>query len=252
MDTDLAVARVAGAVAIGSAIYTTVATSRRANQEQEFRAKTDAYLEVLRHDLDAAVRQEDRSLKAREVIDQHRRPLLASAVELNRRLGNIRANHFLSYLQHPGHRADVALLSTLYRFAAFLGWREILARKLTYLDYEDSSRTKQALERLERVSAKLATSSLDRADGHGPTLMLWKDEQRAVGGLMCRADGDGVLGFESFFEQYDSTFAPWLQPFAEDLRRPDVEGSARLEAVSMALADLIEALDEKSVYRGRV
>lgn len=252
METDLTVALVAGVVAIGSAVYTRIATSRQAEKEREFKAKTDTELEMLRHALAAAQQQEDRSLEAREIIDHYRRPLLVSAVELNRRLGNIRANNFMAFLEAPGRRADVALTSTLYRFASFLGWREMLTRKLVFLDFEDSEHTKTTLERLENVTTKLSSSGLDWIEGVGPRLMLWKDEQRAIGGLMCEPDGDGILGFESFFEQYHSRFGPWLSSFAEDLQGPGVEQSERLEQVSEALYQLIGLLDDKNVFSGRV
>lgn len=112
---------------------------------------------------------------------------MAAAVELSRRIGNIGANSFLVYLRVTvDHRATVALQSTLYRVAAFLGWRELLVRKLTYLPFERADETRAVLQSIEDVSSQLASDGLDVRDGVS-RLMLWKDEQRAIGGLMLAA-----------------------------------------------------------------
>jgi hypothetical protein len=95
METGLAVALVAGAVALASAAFTAITTASRGRVDREYKAKTDAELEQLRHSLAAGVRSEDRSLKAKEVLDQYRRPLLTASVQLARRIENIRHRSFL-------------------------------------------------------------------------------------------------------------------------------------------------------------
>jgi hypothetical protein len=84
-------------VAIGSAVFTAVMTSRQSQRDQQFKAQTDADLEELRHKLDTAARKEARSDATRDVLDTYRRPLLASAVQLAKRIENIR-NRRLSSL----------------------------------------------------------------------------------------------------------------------------------------------------------
>lgn len=187
---------------------------------------------------------------AQKIVETYRRPLLASAVELKRRLGNVLHNDFLAYLSADSRRSQIALLSTAYRVAAFLGLRELLSRKLTYLRYEDSERTTRLVALLEDVSTQFAT---DRFDFEPPgCLMLWKDEQRAVGGLMLEIGGSGILGFEHFVANYETVYERWLGPFVADLRRDGVDSSTgRLAAIERSLADLIDHLDEEHVYRGR-
>jgi hypothetical protein len=208
-------------------------------------------MEALRADLARAERRESAEEEAQRVVETFRRPLLAAAVEFKRRLGNILHGGFLGYLGADPHRTQMALLSTAYRMAAYLGWRELLARRLTYLHYEDSERTKVVLALLEDVSTQLARD--DPKLESDQRLMLWKDEQRAVGGLMLTHDGNGVIGFETFFTEFDAKFSPWLKHFVDGLERRGVNAhGGRFETIEKSLAALIADLDEDRVYGGRV
>jgi hypothetical protein len=244
VNTDLIVALIAGAVAVGNALYTAATTRRQGEADKEFATQ----LEQLKFDLDEATRREDRSLKAKAVFDRYRRPLLASAVQLARRIDNVRSRSFLIFLQADDHRAEVALRSILYRFASYLGWRELLNRELTYLDFEDHAQTRDVLVLLDNVRTKLSSSGLDVIDGRS-RLMLWTEEQSAIGGLALTYEPvAGVIGFEDFFDQYDERFAKWLEEFAQDLQRQGAADSARLAEIAASLADLITTLDVERVY----
>jgi hypothetical protein len=138
----------------------------------------------------------------------------------------------------------MALLGTLYRFAAYLGWRELLTRELTYLEFEDAERTKKVLNRLDEVRAKLSSSRFDHQ-----RLMLWTEEQSAIGGLMLKASGSpGVIGPETFFTEYDNKFSDWFGSFAADLEREDSSSSTRLRELEASLRGLIDTLEEEGVY----
>jgi hypothetical protein len=248
MNTDLVVAVLAALVAVSTAVFTAATTSRQDRKGQEFKAKTDEELEKVRYELNAAVRQEDRTLAAREVLDRYRRPLLASAVQLARRIENIRHRSFLAYLASNDHRSEVALKSVLYRFAAYLGWRELLSRELTYLDFQDSTQTKDVLGLLDDVRTKFSSSRFDIVHGR-PRLMLWTEEQSAIGGLMLSTEGTpGVIGFERFFNQYEDNFSLWLASFEQDLKVPEIVSSTRLREVSTSLDALLRKLDVHGVY----
>jgi hypothetical protein len=154
----------------------------------------------------------------------------------------------LSNLKADEHRAQIALRSILYRFAAYLGWRELLNRDLAYLTFEDGTQTREVLGLLDDLRAKLSSSRFDVVDGQ-PKMMLWTDEQAAIGGLMQRGDGTaGVIGFEVFFAKYEETFGPWLDSFARDLQRDGVTKSIRLREVVAVLDLLIRKLDLEGVY----
>lgn len=238
-------------IGAGSAIVVSVTSATYAAWVSKALRRHDADMEALRAEVSRATRRELAQEDAQKIVEEHRRPLLASAVELKRRLGNVLHNGFLAYVSVDSRRSQIALLSTAYRVAAFLGWREFLGRKLTYLDYGDSERTTRLITLLEDVSTQFAT---DRSDFEPPgCLMLWKDEQRAVGGLMLEADVSGILGFEHFVANYDTVYEQWLGPFVADLRRNGVDSpTGRLAAIERSLEALIDHLDDEHVYRGRV
>ena len=136
----------------------------------------------------------------------------------------------------------------LVHFAAYLGWRELLSRELTYLEFEDSEQTKEVLRLLNDVRAKLSSSHFDVVNAR-PRLMLWTEEQSAIGGLMLREDGTpGVIGFEKFFNRYQEDFSLWLSSFAHDLEARDIVDSTRLREVALSLDALIKKLDVEGVF----
>jgi hypothetical protein len=242
---------VAAWVGAGGAILAAGVSGLFAVRSARSARQHDKEMEALRADLARAERHETAEEAAQRVVETFRRPMLAAAVEFKRRLGNILHGGFFAYLGDDQHRKQMALLSTAYRVAAYLGWRELLTRRLTYLHYEDSAETKMVLALLEDVSTKLARD--DPKLGSDQRLMLWKDEQRAVGGLMLTDDGNGVVGFETFFAEFDTKFAPWLKHFVDGLEGRDVDlPGGRLETIEESLAALIADLDKDGVYRGRV
>src|SRR3954453_8140301 len=135
MNSDLVIALISSAVALLSLGVTLWHSNRQATRDRQEQRRVDEELERLRHNLDQQTRQEDRSLAAREVLDRYRRPLLAAAYQLERRTDNIRRRGFLGYLKADQHRAEVAMKGNLYRVAVYLGWRELLNRELTYLEF---------------------------------------------------------------------------------------------------------------------
>ena len=65
-----------------------------------------------------------RRLDAKAVLDRYRGPLLDAAWQLGDRLENIRHGSFFDYLSQGSGREQDAKLTTLFRFAYYLGWRE--------------------------------------------------------------------------------------------------------------------------------
>jgi hypothetical protein len=236
-----AVVGAAGAAVIAVIGAVSASASARIARQHE------ASLEERRAENTRTARHEADAEEASQVVETYRRPLLASAVDLEQRLGNILHRDFLTYLRVDSRKSAVALSSTMYRLAAYLGWRELLRRHLTYLDYRDDDQTRAVIRQLEQVSEKLASD--DPALEPARSLMLWRDEQRAIGGLMIDDRGAGILGYETFAIRYDSTFAPWLDSFDHGLRRPGVVSlGGRLAAVQKELTQLIETLDPDYIY----
>jgi hypothetical protein len=164
MDTDVLVALItAGLAALGavaSAIWTSWSNARsraaeasaaqalegfraqQAERDIRLRLDTERALAELNDRLARQSKAEDRELEARAVLDAYRRPLLAAADDLRGRITNLRRKGFAAYFDAEDHRAEVAKLGTLYRFAAYLGWIETMSRQLTYLQFETDEDTR--------------------------------------------------------------------------------------------------------------
>ncbi len=250
METDVLVALVAGCFAFVTAVIAGVVSlvaAARSNSAQH-------ELERWRADISREDKREEARLGAKAVLDQYREPLLAAAADLGDRIGNIRTRQFFEvYLRGAeAHRCRVALLSTLYRFANYLAWTEVIRRSTQYLHFETQEDTREVAALLAEVSGALKTDSLDRGSSGPARLMLWREEQRAIGGLMqASSDSAGVLGFEGFVELYDDRFASWFVSFSRDLEADDVAFSERLQRLQMALQDLVLFLDAERLYVGQ-
>jgi hypothetical protein len=78
-------------------------------------------------------------------------------------------------------------------------------------------------------------------------MMIWSDEQRAIGEQMIVEEHDKVLcmGYARFHEHYRTRFAPWCERL-----RPELQSQAardRLREVQRLLCDLVETLDANRV-----
>lgn len=170
--------------------------------------------------------KEKQRLAARDRLDRHRAPLLAAVDDLGRRLNNIRNDGFLAYL-NVDDRRNAALLTTLFRLAQYLGWREVIYGYADRLRFESDETTRTVTEMLGDVGWILAADEFDRTDEDDFTtsqLMLWLDEQRAIGELMRRSDPElCCISYDSFVDSYESHFSKWFGNFASQLkpiRRP--------------------------------
>ena len=202
-------------------------------------SKAQRDVEMWKHSLGQEAKQQDRQTAANAVLDRYRKPLLVAADDLGHRVNNIRLDGFFEwYLVGQDRRRQLALRTTLFRFAKYFGWIELLDRQVTYLDFEDVADTKAVSLALRDVGVKFAS------DKRGTSLMLWREEQRAIGGLMQQpGDPPGIMGFEAFDQSYDDRFSDWFAAFAEDLQGEGVESSERLAELQENLAALVMKLD---------
>ena len=195
---------------------------------------------------DSRQRRQEHRLAAREKLDRYREPLLAAADALGSRVNNIRRDAFLIYLDVP-ERRRTALLGTLFRFAQLFGWTEILYGTYERLRFEQDASTKLVADALRDIGRLLAVDRVDRTDPADATttrLMIWREEQRAIGELM-RIDSDPprCLSFDSFTRRYDERFSVWFGAFAAQLDPMSTPSSERLTRLQRLLADLICELD---------
>jgi hypothetical protein len=131
--------------------------------------------------------------------------LALAAEELSSRIENILDRAFLDAYAR-GAYSDEAIRSTLFRFAQFFGWSEILRRYARDPDPRHLQQVQTAQDLQRRVGKTFNT------DDYGAGgFMLWREAQRAVGELMIIREGDvvdtkGVAGFVSDLDR----FRPWI------------------------------------------
>jgi hypothetical protein len=194
----------------------------------------------------SARRQKDkeRQIEAKAELARYRRPLLEAAADLGARIDNVQNNEFDGYFR-PGDRREIAIVSTLYRFARYFATLEILRSQLTFMEFESAEETKEVAALIGEVEEALTS---DRLGG----FMLWREEQRAIGEATLDRDEDGELrciGFAAFVEEFEKREARWLERFQAEL---EVDGAAtnsnRLSRVQSHLKALVEKLDEEGRY----
>src|SRR4051812_28434015 len=133
-------------------------------------------------------RQSERSERraARQRLDVYRAPFLAAVDDLGRRINNMRNDSFLAYVQ-VGSRQELVRLSIAFRVAQYLGWVEIVHGYADRLRFENDETTREVASTLGKIGWLLSSDMYDRLDEDDFTssqLMLWREQQRAVGGLM--------------------------------------------------------------------
>jgi hypothetical protein len=181
---------------------------------------------------------------AQKVLNTYREPLIAASYELQARLYNILCNTFVEkYLVNDqAGKREAALESTLYVFAQFFGWRELIRRDVQYLRFSKSRQTRQVAQLLRDIGETFLS------DGYGPQFMIWRVEQRGLGERMITStEGRGeCLGYASFIDRRD-TMKEWLDPVKHDLENIDGGGRQRLTKIQNLLQVLVTQLDEKQM-----
>ena len=199
----------------------------------------------LNHELDAEVHRRaaiiDRDLRAEEVLTRYREPLAAAAFDLQSRLYNILRLDFLDKYGDSHTRAEDALRTTFFRLAQYFGWTEILRRDIQFLSFPQDDETRRVTHLQSEISKRFLT------DIHGPALMIWGDEQRAIGERMIVEEYGKVLcmGYANFNEQCHVTFAAWYDRLRTELH--DESARVRLREAQHLLCELVETLDAKRV-----
>ena len=259
VDTAIVVALISSSasivIAISSAWWAARESGRTREQQRDLtdaQSRSQIELEKLKHDLDQAARSEERSSEAKIQLDRYREPLLAATNELGDRIDNIRNRAFLSYLRVAGHRSETALSTTLYRFAQYFARVEMLYTSISLMRFENDSDTKAVASLLREIGRTFATDSLDWTDSSSsPRFMLWREEQRAIGELMCEAPNGEIgtcAGYASFANDYDQRYSKWFTTFVEDLKTGNAASSERLVRLHELLARLVIQLDQDKVY----
>jgi len=209
----------------------------RQTRMAESLAKLNADLETEVHRRTSLI---DRDLAAEDVLARYREPLAAAAFDLQSRLYNIlRMDFFGKYGGTP--RAADALTTTLFRIAQYFGWTELLRRDIQFLSFPEAEATRH----VARLQADISKCFLTHT--YGLAMMIWSDEQRAIGERMIVEEHGKILcmGYARFRESCEAIFTPWHERLRAELLDESIED--RLRNVQHLLCDFVETLDEKRV-----
>ena len=233
----MAVAWIGFAGAVVAAVISAVVAVRQ--------SRTDERLARLNHELDVEVDRRkalfDRQLQAEEVLTRYREPLAAAAFDLQSRLYNVLRLRFFELYGADHDRSEDALKTTLFRLAQYFGWTEILRRDIQFLSFPEDQDTRHVAHLQSEIAKRFLT------DAYGPALMIWSDEQRAIGERMIVEEHQKVLcmGYAAFGERCEDGFAVWLERLRRDVGAESAR--ARMRDVQHLLCDLVEALDKDRV-----
>jgi hypothetical protein len=213
-----------------------LARSQAESQKQITRLQSE--LQVEQHKREALF---ERGLRAEDVLSTYREPLAAAAYDLQSRLYNILCMGFFAKWGNGKPRTDDAIDSTLFRLAQYFGWSEILRRKIQFLSFPEDEETRK----VARLQADVSHCFL--TDGYGEGLMIWSDEQRALGeGMIVEEHGEVLcMGYARFRTHCDGTFSVHRERLRKEIGDPTV--TARLRDAQHLLCDLVEALDKRRV-----
>lgn len=211
----------------------------------------------LQHELELRRSQASKEALVQEVMARYREPLLRAAFDLQSRIYNIVAQAFLAefYVRGSAAEREYALRNTLFVFADYFGWVEILRRDVQFLDLGDVERNRHLVDRLDAVSEILADSRVLR----DPAFRVFKGQQRALGELMIQPVGTEnssprgrCMGYAAFAARLDAQpeFAHWFAQLEADIQQlaaTPTSGLERLLPLQRALIDLIDFLDDPPV-----
>lgn len=183
----------------------------------------------------------ERGLNAEAVLTQYREPLAAAAFDLQSRLYNILELGFFGMFGGDHARRELAETTTLFRMAQYFGWTEILRRDIQFLSFPEDAATRRVTELQAAIARAFLTSDLD------PALMIWSDEQRAIGERMIVEEHGKVLcmGYARFHDEYEARFAPSCERLRGEVKQAAAQ--PRLRELQHLLCDLVETLDTRRV-----
>jgi hypothetical protein len=237
MSVELAISIISAIVALSSAVIAGLLGAKAGRQQLELRAEIEQQQEARR-------RREQRE----DLMNRIRDPLLQAAFDLQMRIYNIVDLQFLSvYLLHGSNKERVyAKRSTVFVFAQYLGWVEIVRHSVRFLDLGNSKDNREFVNCFSMATGILSADSFP-----DPVFLVFRANQRAIGEIMidARPGNDlACIGYAEFCARLDTdtSFAEWLEDLStsvDELSKADENGHPRLIALQHNLIDLINLLD---------
>ena len=208
-------------------------------------------------------RQQRRQDELDTALSKFRNPIMLAARELESRLNNILYKNFGVFYAHGTPEDKVyAVENTVFLFAQFFAWQELLHQEVQFLDagtLENPCSLHASFDEIRR-----AFSSYYNANVDSRLFRLFGGEQRACGeGLIVDLGathrlGFGCMGYAQFLAKRDNP-DPWLasirtsfQRFASDESSGEsVRARKRLLQIQNALQKLMDSLDPSCAYHER-
>lgn len=192
--------------------------------------------------------------EAEAVLVRYREPLISAAVDLQYSLYNVLCKQYLWRLvrHDESGRRQLAIDSTLYNFAQYFGWREVLRREAQFLRFEEVDRTREVSQLLSAITSRFSARDPDGDE----SFRLFKAEQRGIGELMLtRSEGRfSCAGYAEFLAERRGRLAGWLDRLEadlEELSESEHPNHERLRDLQGLLAELAERLDDQGVRFAR-
>ena len=179
-------------------------------------------------------------LEREDVLTRYREPLAGAAFDLQSRLYNVLRLDFFAKFD-SGERGEEALRTTVFRLAQYFGWTELLRRDIQFLSFSEDGNTRRVADLQRKIAGRFLS------DRDGTALMIWSDEQRAIGERMIVEEHGKVLcmGYATFRDRCDETFGPLRGRLGAEVGQE--QAHARLRDVQHLLCDLVEALDPRGL-----
>ena len=231
---------ISAGAAVASALVTTFLSARAGARQSQLQAEIDQQ-QAIRKKL------EERA----DLMSQVRDPLLWAAFDLQSRLYNIVTRKFLSIYRQSGaaEHKDYAQRNTLFLFAQYFAWVEIIRRSVHFLDLGSATENREIVNHLSGISRVLTSASF-------PDLLflVFRGDQRAMGEIMIGSqlpEELGCIGYATFCAKLDTeeSFARWFKALTRDINElvADETPRPRLIMLQHCLIDLINFLDPDSI-----
>jgi len=250
MSVEVTVSIISAVVALGSAMITAVLSARAGRQRLELQAEIDR-----QHA--ARLRYEERQ----DLMSQVRDPLLWAAFDLQSRIFNIVDQFFLGayFLRGSEEERVYAMRSTVFVFAQYLAWMEIVRRRVQFLELGNNKDNRELINLFSKATGILSSDAYPNPSSNSfpdSLFRIFRADQRAIGEIMIGARPDGEptsIGYAEFCQKLDSegTFERWfagLSASVENVAAIDDPSHPRLVALQHNLIDLINLLDPEA-YR---
>jgi hypothetical protein len=197
----------------------------------------------------------ERLSAAEDLATRFREPLLFAVFNLETRIYNIvHLDFFGRFLGEDStdSEREYAILNTMYVFAQFFCWVEILRREAQFVDPRNDRTNRVYAAKIEAVYDTIA----DSINIQERCFRLFRGEQRALGEVMLvPAEASkpgfprwGCMTYPSFVQSLgdDEQMARWFRRLREDIdeiRKDVAKRDQRLRLIHHRLMDIVDVLD---------